>query len=125
MYKNVRGSQPFKELAGLALKILSLPVSNAVVERVFSVMNSVKTKPRNKMNFAMLDAILQIHLHFHTKKNCCKSFTPSSVIYEKFTSRMYETKVQSTRDGPSTSTAIDSEDTLIETMTLFADEDSV
>ena len=37
----------FKELATFALTCLITPVSNAVVERIFSVVSSVKTKARN------------------------------------------------------------------------------
>lgn len=33
-FKDAGGSQPFEKLAKFALKILSLPLSNAVVERV-------------------------------------------------------------------------------------------
>jgi len=71
VHKDVGGSQPFEKLAKFALKILSLPLSNAVVERAFSVMNATETKPRNKMNFMMLDAILRIRTHFHARKICC------------------------------------------------------
>jgi len=43
------GKTKFEDLALFVLQILSLPLSNAIVERVFSVMNSVKCKPRNRM----------------------------------------------------------------------------
>ena len=38
------GSKPFKELATFALNVLTIPISNAVVERVFSFLNAIKTK---------------------------------------------------------------------------------
>lgn len=84
-HKDVGGFQPFEKLAKFALKILSLPLSNAVVERVFSVMNATKTKPRNKMNFTMLEAILRIRIHFYARKICCHKFVPSKIMYAKFT----------------------------------------
>jgi len=55
--------QIFNELAVFVLSMLSLPISNAVVERVFSIMNAVKSKARNRMHMAMLEAIMRIRLH--------------------------------------------------------------
>lgn len=46
-YKNAGGKFIFKEVADFVLKLLLLPLSNAVVERVFSILNLVKTKIRN------------------------------------------------------------------------------
>jgi multisubunit Na+/H+ antiporter MnhG subunit len=40
-------SYPFREIAFFVLTLLTMPTSNAVVERAFSVMNAVKTKVRN------------------------------------------------------------------------------
>jgi len=39
----------FKELATFALTCLVTPVNSAVVERIFSLVSSVKTKERNRM----------------------------------------------------------------------------
>ncbi|CAG5019380.1 unnamed protein product [Parnassius apollo] len=41
-YKDSADNNPFSELASLAISILSLPHSNAEIERVFSQMNIVK-----------------------------------------------------------------------------------
>jgi len=54
----------FEQLALFALHVLSLPFSNAAVERVFSQMNIVKTNLRNKMGLKSLNAILSIRLDF-------------------------------------------------------------
>ncbi|KAJ2954875.1 hypothetical protein O0L34_g3196 [Tuta absoluta] len=40
--KTATGVTKFKELASFALRVLSLPISNAVVERAFSYMNTIK-----------------------------------------------------------------------------------
>lgn len=61
------GKRVFEELAVCVLHILSLPLANAVVERVFSIMNAVKTKPRNRMQMNMLDAILRIRLYLNVQ----------------------------------------------------------
>lgn len=55
--KNAVGQSAFLEISKFALRALSLPVSNAVVERVFSVMAVVKTKIRIRMGFSMLTNI--------------------------------------------------------------------
>lgn len=71
----------FKELSDFALSFLTLPVSNAVVERVFSVMNTTKTKLRNRMSMDMLVSLIRIKLHCKVKKICCTNFVPTNAIY--------------------------------------------
>lgn len=56
-YTDASGSYPFAEISNLAMRILVLPWSNAEVERLFSQMNLVKSKLRNKMGPTLLDAI--------------------------------------------------------------------
>lgn len=58
----------FKELSEFALRFLSLPISNAVVERIFSIMNTTKTKIRNRMGQRMLVALIRIKTHNSVKK---------------------------------------------------------
>ncbi|KAH0549687.1 hypothetical protein KQX54_012501 [Cotesia glomerata] len=55
--RDASGNQSFKELASFAIRALSSPISNADVERVFSVMSIVKTKLRNRMLLPMLVAL--------------------------------------------------------------------
>ncbi len=57
-YQDALGAQPFKDLAGGALRMICLPVSNGEVERVFSQVNLVKDKRRNRMSTETLVAIL-------------------------------------------------------------------
>lgn len=59
-YRDATGDNPFQDLSELALTVLSLPHSNADVERVFSQMNIVKSKLRNRMDISTLKAILCI-----------------------------------------------------------------
>lgn len=40
----------YEQLAAFALRLLSTPLSNAVVERAFTIMNATKTKVRNPLN---------------------------------------------------------------------------
>lgn len=65
--KNAGGIYPFKELSLFALKCLTLPISNAIVERIFSFMAAIKTKQRNKMQIQMLDALLRLRIHLKVR----------------------------------------------------------
>ncbi|KAJ8947983.1 hypothetical protein NQ314_008518 [Rhamnusium bicolor] len=89
-YKNAGGEQIFKDIAEFALLTLSLPLSNAVVERVFSLMNIIKTKTRNKINMPLLDALIRIKVHFLVEGLCCKNFLPTRRMHQKFNVKMYD-----------------------------------
>ena len=67
-YENAGGKRPLENLGKFVLKLLSFPVSNVVVERVFSVMNAIKIKARNKLNLPMLADLLRIRITFSNKK---------------------------------------------------------
>lgn len=54
------GKKPFKNVAEYALSCLSLPVSNAVAERVFSYVTCIKTKQHNRMQLKALELIVRI-----------------------------------------------------------------
>lgn len=62
-YRNAAGTQfcqviYLAELVDLAISSLSLPQSNAGIERIFSVMNIVKNKLRNKMAGPLPNALI-------------------------------------------------------------------
>ena len=67
--------QRFKELATFILTCLITPVSNAVVERIFSLVSSVKTKARNRMQLKLLDAIIRIRAELVLSQKCCNNFS--------------------------------------------------
>jgi hypothetical protein len=94
-HKNAGDSPAFQNIAQFALIILSFPNSNAVVERVFSIMNTVKTKVRNKMKTEMLTAILRIKTHLYSRNLCCRGFSVTPLMLQKFTtSVMYNNKTE-------------------------------
>jgi len=66
-------------------------LSNAVVERVFSIMNLVKTKIKNRMKLETLEAILLIRIYFSNNNICCcKNFVISKTMYDLFNYSIYD-----------------------------------
>ena len=76
----------FKELATFALTCLITPVSNAVVERIFFLVSSIKTKARNRMQLNLLDAIVRVRAELLLSTKCCKDFIASPEMLKNFTS---------------------------------------
>ncbi|XP_032589126.2 uncharacterized protein LOC116804664 isoform X1 [Drosophila mojavensis] len=74
-YRDSAGNQRFYELASVAVQILSLPWSNADVERVFSQVNLVKSKLRNGMNLNTLNSILSVRYGLNRNDKCCYEYT--------------------------------------------------
>jgi len=85
-YQDAGGTFIFRQLSEFVLKILVLPSSNAIVERTFSIMNSIKTKSRNRISIPMLEALLRIRCHFISTKHCCTIFTPTNGMFKIFNS---------------------------------------
>lgn len=84
-YRDLAGNNPFRDVALFAIKLLTLPHSNAEVERVFSQLNIVKTKVRNKLIADTINAILSIRYGLKRTDDCCYSYTdklPSNVLRE-------------------------------------------
>jgi hypothetical protein len=74
----------FKVLATFALICLITPVSNAVVERIFSPVSFVTMKARNRMQLN-LDAIVRVRAELLLSSKCCKDFTASQEMLENLT----------------------------------------
>lgn len=80
-YKNAGGMNSFQDLCDFATAVLSLPHSNAEVERVFSAMNIVKNKLRNKLSEKTLNSLLLIRNQLKIKnKNCSNYELPDEVV---------------------------------------------
>lgn len=91
-FQDSASNNPFKELANLALTALCIPWSNAACERVFSQMNLIKNKLRNKMKSPMLISLLYIRSGLKRNKKCCYNFVlPDSVIKKIGTNDVYNT----------------------------------
>jgi hypothetical protein len=93
-YKDCADNNPFKELSLFALKMLTHPHSNADVERVFSVMNTVKTKLRNCLHLRTLNAILNIKYGLKLTQKCCYDYDFPDQLYKNVvTSEKYEFEI--------------------------------
>ncbi|XP_046869672.1 uncharacterized protein LOC124462142 [Drosophila willistoni] len=78
-YRDSGGNNRFSKLSSVALEIHSLPWSNAEVERVFSQVNLIKNKIRNRMNVDTLNSILTIRSGLSRHNKCCFDYKVSSI----------------------------------------------
>lgn len=91
-YTDAKGEQRCKKLALFAFRILSLSLSNAAIERIFSFLAVIKSKLRNKLLITSIDAIVTIRCSLLVKKkNCCTYELPRDVIAQVGTSEKYNT----------------------------------
>jgi hypothetical protein len=75
-WKDALGRHPYRNVSEGVLKILCLPVSNGEVERLFSQINVVKDKKRNRMKTDLLEAILHIKFGLRRLDTKCQTFNP-------------------------------------------------
>lgn len=64
----------FSNICTLAKLVLSLPHSNASAEQIFSIVNDVKTKKRNRLGDNTLNAVTVIRSSFQDKKQTTVEF---------------------------------------------------
>ncbi|KAH7978728.1 hypothetical protein HPB49_006553 [Dermacentor silvarum] len=80
-FRDAAGVRPFPALAAGAIRILTLPVSNAEAERVFSNVTLTKTELRNKMKMDLLESILRIKFGLRLKKKTSSNYiVPEEVL---------------------------------------------
>lgn len=92
-YRDALDTNPFEELSKFAISMLVLPHSNADVERVFSQMNIVKSKIRNKMKPEMVNSILTIRAGLKRTNHTCHDYElPDSVVSKIGTCEAYARK---------------------------------
>mgnify|MGYP002224294721 CR=1 FL=1 len=105
-YRNASEENPYQELVSLAFSILSLPYSNADIEHVFSQVNIVKSKSRNRMMTQTLNAILLIRFGLRRTNYCCHSYKlPTSVLKTIGTSATYSSAASSNTAAVSSGTS--------------------
>lgn len=69
--KKFEDSLVFPNLTKLANIVLTLPHANADSERIFSIVNDVRTKKRNKLGHNCLNSICVIRSHFQDEQSDC------------------------------------------------------
>ncbi|XP_037811430.1 uncharacterized protein LOC119603466 [Lucilia sericata] len=90
-YRDAGGNKKFNEISEFVLKLLSLPWSNAEVERVFSQINLVKTYLRNKMHLSTVTSILSIRFGLKRIDKCCFEYdVPNNYLKLVGTSESYD-----------------------------------
>jgi hypothetical protein len=90
--QNFQGEKKFANIGKLAKIVLSLPPSNAESERIFSVVNDVKTAKRNKIGDNTLNAMCVIRSLFRSNSINCATFHPNDEHFKLFNSSIYAKK---------------------------------
>ncbi|XP_061728457.1 uncharacterized protein LOC133533482 [Cydia pomonella] len=94
-FEDIAGENRFQDLATFAVSLLVLPHSNADVERLFSMMNVVKTKQRNRMKFDLLSSIVTVRAGLAREGKCCNNYTlPNTVIQKIGTKEIYSSQTE-------------------------------
>lgn len=78
----------YGELADFALSVLSLPHANADCERVFSTVNCMKTKLRNRLNTDTINGALHTKQHIKGGRESgktCVNFQPNEEMLSRMT----------------------------------------
>ena len=79
------GERKYSHLANLSLQLLSIPASNADSERVFSLVQRIRTEFRASLSTESVSAL--IGCHFNKNCECCeKSTFDDSLIAKAYTS---------------------------------------
>jgi hypothetical protein len=98
-WQGVLQHRSFQELSMYALTCFITPASNAIVERVFSLVTAIKTKPRNRTQTKLLDSIVRIRSYLLDNKICCKDFKCTPQMLSLHNSRtLYISDEQSAKD---------------------------
>ena len=74
----------------LASILLYLPISNATVEQLFSIMGVVKTKIRNSLATPMVEAILFVRYSLKRRSETCADCIILPQMLTKFNYNMYD-----------------------------------
>lgn len=109
--RDAAGCCPYKDLFNVATKIMSLPHSNADIERVFSLMNVVKSKLRNALHLKTINAILFIRTGLTAvNSNCYNYQLPADILSKIGSSEKYKVNTtEPNQPGPSSSAMMEEE----------------
>lgn len=88
-FKDAGGHKCFQELAQGAIRLLVLPVSNAHVERAFSLVSLLKDDTRNRMGLPLLSSIMDVRTGLVRNGFTSATFKPPRQLLERFDSTIY------------------------------------
>nr|XP_039266528.1 uncharacterized protein LOC120341976 isoform X1 [Styela clava] len=91
---NEDGEHDFQDLGTFMVALLTLPLTNASVEKVFLQMNMIKSKPRNRMGQQLLENILRVRAYMKRNNICCDDFIPSDKMIDAFRADIYKSEVK-------------------------------
>jgi len=106
--KNAGGEKAFGNISKLALALLSLPFSNASVERCFSQMSAVKNNLRNRLLVKTTNSILQVRYGLTWRGEDCITFKATPEMVRCFNTSMYKTEDSEDENQSDYSTEIES-----------------
>lgn len=73
----------------------ALPLSNASVERAFSIYGIIKSKLRNRLSLDMLQSLMMVRFSLQRDYGSCQNFIPNANMLNLFNVKMYDFKNQS------------------------------
>lgn len=85
----VKNNPRFKNIGTYMLSLLNIPISNASVERIFSMAGALKSKSRNRMLISTVESIILIKTFFNLHDTCCTDFEVTDRMLSLFTGSMY------------------------------------
>lgn len=88
-FRDAGGNACFQELASGAVKMLTLPISNATVERAFSQVSLLKNDLRNRMGLPLLSSLMDVRAGLARNGLTSATFRPPQSLIEKFNSTIY------------------------------------
>ena len=88
-YTDSTGQSYLKILSSFALAALSIQHSNARCERIFSKVNSIKTKTRNHLVTPTITGILLTTecIKGTQEDRCCQTFEPTKEMYSRMAAK--------------------------------------
>lgn len=92
------GNKRFENVAKFATALLSLPFSNASVERAFSIYSILKNKLRNRLSPEMLQCLMMVRYTLQ-RQGSCINFKPTPAMLKKFNYKMYDFKNNNDTDN--------------------------
>lgn len=89
----------YENISKFALALLTLPVSNASVERAFSIYGTIKNKLRNRLSLKMVQSIMMVRFSLNRDNGSWVKFEPAVEMLKNFNVRMYDFKNVTSSEG--------------------------